>query len=52
MLLDKTGTITMGNRHATEFLPVGRYSASDVARFAALASSADETPEGKSIPRK
>src|SRR5208337_5428658 len=47
VLLDKTGTITMGNRHATEFLPVGRYSAADVARLATLASSADETPEGK-----
>ncbi len=52
VLLDKTGTITMGNRHATEFLPVGRYSASDVARLAALASAADETPEGKSIRAK
>src|SRR5271165_5553307 len=52
VLLDKTGTITMGNRHATEFLPVGRYSASDVARLAALASAADETPEGKSIKTK
>jgi K+-transporting ATPase ATPase B chain len=52
VLLDKTGTITMGNRHATEFLPVGRYSASDVARLASLASAADETPEGKSIKTK
>lgn len=52
VLLDKTGTITVGNRHATEFLPVGRYSAADVARLAALASSADETPEGKSIKTK
>ena len=52
VLLDKTGTITMGNRHATEFLPVGRYSAADVARLATLASSADETPEGKSIRTK
>jgi potassium-transporting ATPase ATP-binding subunit len=52
VLLDKTGTITMGNRHATEFLPVGRYSASDVARLASLASAADETPEGKSIKAK
>jgi K+-transporting ATPase ATPase B chain len=49
VLLDKTDTITMGNRHATEFLPIGRYSASDVARLASLASAADETPEGKSI---
>jgi K+-transporting ATPase ATPase B chain len=52
VLLDKTGTITMGNRHATEFLPVGRYSASDVARLASLASAADETSEGKSIKTK
>src|ERR1700723_794466 len=52
VLLDKTGTITMGNRHATEFLPVGRYAASDVARLASLASAADETPEGKSIKTK
>src|SRR5271165_6295304 len=52
VLLDKTGTITMGNRHATEFLPVGRYLAADVARLAALASAADETPEGKSIKTK
>jgi K+-transporting ATPase ATPase B chain len=49
VLLDKTGTITMGNRHATTFLPVGRYSASDVGRLAALSSVADETPEGKTI---
>jgi len=49
VLLDKTGTITMGNRHATGFLPVGRYTAEDVGRLAALASAADETPEGKSI---
>jgi K+-transporting ATPase ATPase B chain len=52
VLLDKTGTITMGNRRATEFLPVGRYTASDVARLASLASAADETPEGKSIKTK
>ena len=52
VLLDKTGTITMGNRHATEFLSIGRYSASDVARLASLASAADETPEGKSIKTK
>src|SRR6202795_3311333 len=49
VLLDKTGTITMGNRHATEFLPVPRFSAADVGRLAAMASAADETPEGKSI---
>jgi potassium-transporting ATPase ATP-binding subunit len=49
VLLDKTGTITIGNRHATGFLPVGRYAAEEVGRLAALASAADETPEGKSI---
>jgi len=49
VLLDKTGTITMGNRHAIEFLPVGAYSAKDLGRLAALASIADETPEGKTI---
>lgn len=52
VLLDKTGTITMGNRHATEFLPVGGNSASDLSRLAALASVADETPEGKTIVSK
>src|ERR1700723_3790056 len=48
-LLDKTGTITMGNRHATSFLPVGKYTESDVGRLAAWSSVADETPEGKTI---
>jgi potassium-transporting ATPase ATP-binding subunit len=52
VLLDKTGTITMGNRHATEFLPFGRNSAGDVSRLAALASIADQTPEGKTIVSK
>ena len=51
VLLDKTGTITIGNRNATNFMPVGKYSAADVARLAALSSVADETPEGKSIVR-
>lgn len=49
VLLDKTGTITMGNRHATEFVPVGKYSAIELGRLAAMASIADETPEGKTI---
>jgi K+-transporting ATPase ATPase B chain len=49
VLLDKTGTITVGNRHATAFLPVGRYTAAEVGRLAFLASAADETPEGKTI---
>jgi len=46
VLLDKTGTITVGNRHATAFLPVGRYSVAEVGRLAFLASAADQTPEG------
>jgi K+-transporting ATPase ATPase B chain len=49
VLLDKTGTITMGNRHATQFLPVGQYLEADLAKAAALASASDDTPEGKSI---
>ena len=49
LLLDKTGTITLGNRHATRFIPVGDYSATQLAYITALASAADETPEGKSI---
>jgi potassium-transporting ATPase ATP-binding subunit len=49
VLLDKTGTITVGNRRATDFIPVGNYSAEEVGRLAALSSVTDETPEGKSI---
>ena len=49
LLLDKTGTITMGNRRATRFVPFGESSASDVGRLATLASMADDTPEGKSV---
>ena len=49
VLLDKTGTITVGNRQARKFLPLGRYVEAHLARVAALASVADETPEGKSI---
>lgn len=49
LLLDKTGTITVGNRFATQFLPMGGYTAVEVGRLAALASVADQTPEGKSI---
>ena len=51
VLLDKTGTITIGNRHATEFVPVGEFTALEVASSRRLASVADETPEGKSIVR-
>ncbi len=49
VMLDKTGTITVGNRHATKFIPVGKYSVAEVGQLAALASEADPTPEGKSI---
>jgi K+-transporting ATPase ATPase B chain len=49
VLLDKTGTITEGNRRATQFLPVKGYSDVQVRELAALASAADETPEGRSI---
>jgi K+-transporting ATPase ATPase B chain len=49
LLLDKTGTITAGNRRATRFVPFGGYTAIQVGHLAALASAADETPEGKSI---
>jgi potassium-transporting ATPase ATP-binding subunit len=49
VLLDKTGTITVGNRHATGFEAVGNYSQLKLARLAGLASTSDETPEGKSI---
>ncbi|GAA4555277.1 potassium-transporting ATPase subunit KdpB [Planotetraspora kaengkrachanensis] len=49
LLLDKTGTITMGNRMASEFYPVGGCSEQDLAGAAQLASLADETPEGRSI---
>ncbi|MGH7536470.1 MAG: potassium-transporting ATPase subunit KdpB, partial [Gemmatimonadales bacterium] len=49
LLLDKTGTITLGNRHAVEFLPVGGVRVEDLADRAQLASLPDETPEGRSI---
>jgi potassium-transporting ATPase ATP-binding subunit len=49
LLLDKTGTITLGNRQATEFLPVDGIDARAVADAAQLSSLADETPEGRSI---
>src|SRR5262249_9958525 len=49
LLLDKTGTITMGNRRATRFVPLGELAATEVGHLAALASAADQTPEGKSI---
>jgi K+-transporting ATPase ATPase B chain len=49
LLLDKTGTITLGNRQAADFIPVGKADAREVAELAQLASLADETPEGRSI---
>lgn len=49
LLLDKTGTITLGNRQASEFLAVEGISSPDVADAAQLSSLADETPEGRSI---
>ena len=49
LLLDKTGTITIGNRQATEFLPVGGVKAAELADAAQLSSMADYTPEGRSI---
>ena len=49
LLLDKTGTITFGNRLAAEFIPVGGHSEKEVALAALQSSLADETPEGKSI---
>ena len=49
LLLDKTGTITLGNRQATEFMPVPGVTEQELADAAQLASLADETPEGRSI---
>lgn len=49
LLLDKTGTITLGNRQASEFIPVGDTTERDLAEAAKLSSIADETAEGRSI---
>jgi potassium-transporting ATPase ATP-binding subunit len=49
LLLDKTGTITIGNRQAVEFVPVGGVTEDDLADAAQLSSLADETPEGRSV---
>ena len=49
LLLDKTGTITLGNRQATEFLPMPGVEDAALAEAAQMASLADETPEGRSI---
>src|SRR5947199_5763139 len=49
LLLDKTGTITYGNRLASAFIPVGGHTEAEVAEAALRSSLADDTPEGKSI---
>ncbi|HSY15489.1 MAG TPA: potassium-transporting ATPase subunit KdpB, partial [Jatrophihabitantaceae bacterium] len=49
LLLDKTGTITLGNRQASDFTPVGHVTVEELADAAQLSSLADETPEGRSI---
>src|SRR5512141_861407 len=49
LLLDKTGTITYGNRMASDLIPLGDASAAELAEVARLSSLADETPEGRSI---
>ncbi len=49
LFLDKTGTITFGNRVANEFIPLGTNSLNDVAKIAYISSQFDQTPEGKSI---
>lgn len=49
LLLDKTGTITLGNREAVAFVPVGAHTEEELVEAALLASLADETPEGRSI---
>ncbi|MBO9598352.1 MAG: potassium-transporting ATPase subunit KdpB [Cohnella sp.] len=49
MILDKTGTITYGNRMASEFIPVGGASMQTVGEWAAIGSVQDETPEGRSV---
>lgn len=51
LILDKTGTITLGNRLAEEFIPVNGHSVEEIATVALAASVFDETPEGKSIVR-
>ena len=49
LMLDKTGTITLGNRQASEFIPVDGANARELADAAQIASLADETPEGRSV---
>lgn len=49
MILDKTGTITYGNRMAAKFIPVGNVSEQELLRYAVISSLKDDTPEGKSV---
>ena len=49
MILDKTGTITYGNRMASKFIPVGKESEQDLIRYGVISSLKDDTPEGKSV---
>src|SRR5690606_24653853 len=49
LLIDKTGTITLGNRVATEFIPLPGVTEAELADAAQLSSLSDETPEGRSI---
>ncbi|AFC28420.1 K+-transporting ATPase subunit B [Paenibacillus mucilaginosus 3016] len=49
IILDKTGTITFGNRMASEFIPVGGHQEKETAAWAAISSLQDETPEGRSV---
>ncbi len=51
LVLDKTGTITLGNRLAEEFIPINNHTIQEIAQVALLASIFDDTPEGKSIVR-
>ncbi|MGG1651329.1 potassium-transporting ATPase subunit KdpB [Paenibacillus sp. NRS-1783] len=49
MILDKTGTITFGNRMASQFVPVGGVEEAELVKWAAMSSMKDETPEGRSV---
>lgn len=49
IILDKTGTITFGNRMASEFIPAGNHAMQDLAQWTAISSLEDETPEGRSV---
>jgi K+-transporting ATPase ATPase B chain len=49
LLLDKTGTITLGNRHAIDFMPLPNVDIKEIAKIALLSSLSDDTPEGRSI---